>query len=126
MGACAPLRAKVGSRGAEGRGRAGGPHVQEGAAGHVQDDAPQGPDVRFLAEGETEGFGRHPGLLEGVCWQEQGGPYVSPVLLREASSLKMGPWSLSSGEGETRCLRPQASKILAREAGAHQAGRVHP
>lgn len=51
---------------------------------------------------------------------------MSPGLPGEASNLKMGPWSLSSGEGETCCLRPRVSKILACEAGAHQAGRVRP
>lgn len=60
-------------------------HVQEGAADHVQNDAAQGPDVRFLAEEEVEGFGGHPGLLKGVCWQESVG-CLSPVLLGEAAA----------------------------------------
>lgn len=56
--------------GVAGRGGWKAPHIQEGAAGHVENDAAQGPDVRFLAEGELEGFGGHPGLVRGVCWQE--------------------------------------------------------
>ena len=125
-GGVCPSQGQGGLLGAEGWGQAGGPHVQEGAAGHVQDDAAQGPDVGFLAEGEAEGFGGHPGLLEGVCRQEGGVACMSPGLPGETSNLKMGPWSLSSGEGETCCLRPQVSKILAHEAEAHQASCVRP
>ena len=51
---------------------------------------------------------------------------MSPGLPGETSNLKMGPWSLSSGEGETCCLRPRVSKILAHKAGAHQDSRVCP
>jgi hypothetical protein len=51
-------------------------HIQEGAAGHVENDAAQGPDVSFLTEGEVESFRGHPGLLTGVCGQKQ---YRRPV-----------------------------------------------
>lgn len=54
-------------------GRGAAAHVQEGAADHVENDAAQGPDVSFLAEGEVEGFRGHPGLLNGVCGPEKVG-----------------------------------------------------